>query len=53
MTLHLSLRDLFAAAYLEGLEAKARLHPLSAPVPVIPLDDTGRAPVVPLRPDRG
>ena len=48
-----SLRDLFAAAYIEGLEQKARLHPLSTPTPVVPLDDTGRAPVVPLRPNGG
>jgi len=48
MTLQLSLRDLFAAAYLEGLEQKARLHPLSTPTPAPRLDDTGRAPNVPL-----
>lgn len=47
-----SLRDLFAAAYIEGLEQKARLHPLSEPAPAPRLDDTGRAPNVPLEPAR-
>lgn len=48
------LRDLFALAYL------AALHPPVLPVADLPqrvsLDDTGRAPIVPLRPaggDRG
>jgi hypothetical protein len=56
----LSLSDAYALAYLEGLGRRPVLRPAQRPLTVpptpIPLDDTGRAPVVPLRPrggDRG
>lgn len=43
-----SLRDLYAAAWLEGLAA--RTPPPPGPIPLVRLDTTGRSPVVPLRP---
>jgi len=46
------LADAYLAAWIEGLER----HPLSVavrPAGRVPLDDTGRAPVVPLRPTGG
>lgn len=49
------LRELLAAAYLEGLERRPQIVPTD-PLTRVRLDDTGRAPNVPLRPaggDRG
>jgi hypothetical protein len=42
------LRDLFAAAYLQGLQDRPRIAPAS-PAATVRLDTAGRAPVVPLR----
>ena len=46
------LRDLYALAYLEGLQRRPRIAPAD-PLTRVRLDDTGRAPVVPLRPNGG
>lgn len=49
------LRALMALAYLDGLQQRPEIAP-TGPLTRIRLDDTGRAPVVPLRPaggDRG
>jgi hypothetical protein len=46
-----ALRDLFALAYLDGLERRQAAQ--QRPAQRIPLDDTDRAPVVPLRPAGG
>lgn len=51
------LRDLYAAAWMRGLEVKVAdtgdVVVVSARRRTVPLDDTQRAPVVPLRPDGG
>lgn len=49
------LRALYALAFLEGLQNRPEIAPTD-PATRVRLDDTGRAPVVPLRPaggDRG
>lgn len=52
MTAHLTLRDLYALAYLDGLRDRPQVAPTD-PATVVRLDDTGRAPIVPLRPRGG
>jgi hypothetical protein len=47
----LSLRDLMALAYLDGIERKARESAAERLTRHVRIDDTGRAPVVPLRPN--
>lgn len=49
----MSLERLWLAAWLEGLHAKPAIRPQEPLVPPIRLDDTGRPPHVPLRPDGG
>lgn len=46
------LADALTAAWLEGLNARPDIAPTD-PLTRVRLDDTGRAPVVPLRPNRG
>jgi hypothetical protein len=46
------LRALYALAYLEGLERRPQIAPTD-PATRVRLDDTGRAPIVPLRPAGG
>lgn len=46
------LRALLALAYIDGLAKRPQIVPTD-PATVIRLDDTGRAPVVPLRPTGG
>jgi hypothetical protein len=48
---HLSLRDLYALAYLEGLQDRPDITPTD-PATTIPADDTGRAALVRLRGDQ-
>jgi hypothetical protein len=46
------LRDLYAAAWLEGMQQRPQIAPTD-PATRIRLDDTGRPPTVPLRPTGG
>lgn len=46
------LRSLLALAYLDGINRRPQIAPTD-PLTVIRLDDTGRAPVVALRPAGG
>lgn len=46
-----TLRDLYALAWLEQLEARTPMP--TGPATRLRLDDTGRAPIVPLRPTGG
>jgi hypothetical protein len=48
----LSLGDLLALAYIEGLQQRPRIAP-SSPELRVRLDAAGRAPIVPLRRSRG
>lgn len=52
MSARLSLRDLYAAAYLEGLRERPTIA-ATDPATIVRVDDTGRPPLVPLRPTRG
>jgi hypothetical protein len=51
MTARPSLRDLYALAYIQGLADRPTIAPTD-PATRVRLDDTGRAPVVPLRAPR-
>jgi hypothetical protein len=50
---HMSLRDLYALAYIEGLDRKAAERHVTGRTHTVRLDDTGRPPYVPLRPNGG
>lgn len=43
------LRDAYTRAWIDGLHRKADQRPTERPAQPVRLDDTGRAPVVPLR----